>query len=94
VLSGRGPVPRPRIAVTLDDSLPPTDRIEYVRGFVYVGDDGRLHGRANGPQGSSRLMSFAGGINALLIVPIGNARHEPGEQVDALLLSAPLVPMT
>ncbi len=90
VLSGRGPNPRPRVPVVLDEALPATDRIEYVRGFVHVGDDGRLHGRPNGPQGSSRLRSFAGGINALLIVPIGDDRHEPGETLEALLLSAPL----
>jgi molybdenum cofactor synthesis domain-containing protein len=90
VLSGRGPIPRPRVSVTLDGSLPPTDRIEYVRGFVYVGEDGRLHGRANGSQGSSRLASFAGGINALLIVPIGTETHPSGETIDALLLGAPL----
>jgi gephyrin len=90
VLSGRGPLPRPRISITLDHALPPTDRIEYVRGFVYVGADGTLHGRANGPQGSSRLISFAGGINALLIVPIGTEHHEPGQSIEALLLAAPL----
>jgi molybdenum cofactor synthesis domain-containing protein len=89
VLGGRGPLPRPRVSVLLDESLPPTDRIEYVRGFVYVGPDGRLHGRANGAQGSSRLRSFAGGINALLVVPIDDERHEPGTSIDALLLDAP-----
>ena len=89
VLGGRGPIPRPRVQVILDEPLPPTDRIEYVRGFVYVGEDCRLHGRGNGPQGSSRLRSFAG-VNALLIVPIGEDRHEPGETLDALLLAAPV----
>ena len=89
VLGGRGPIPRPRVRVVLDQALPPTDRIEYVRSFVHVGADGLLHGRPNGSQGSSRLRSFAGGINALMIVPIGDERHEPGEILEALLLSAP-----
>ena len=88
VLSGRGPSPRPRVPVIIDEALPATDRIEYVRGFVSFGEDGQLHGRPNGSQGSSRLPSWAG-VNALIVVPIGDTPHEPGDTLEALLLNAP-----
>lgn len=90
VIAGRGPSPRPRVTVRLETPMPPTDRIEYARGFVTVGADGRLYGKPNGRQISSRLASFAGGINALLIIPDDNRPREAGEQVDAMLLGAPL----
>ncbi|MGH2550732.1 MAG: molybdopterin molybdotransferase MoeA [Thermomicrobiales bacterium] len=91
VIAGRGPSPRPRVSVTLTTSMPPTDRIEYARGFVSVGADGLLYGSPNGKQASSRLASFAGGINAFLIIPADNRPRESGEQVEAMLLGAPVV---
>ncbi len=90
VVAGRGPIPRPRVPVILDAPSPATDRIEYVRAHVHVGPEGRLHGRPNGPQASSRLASFAGSINALLIIPADERKREAGEVVDGLLLGAPL----
>lgn len=89
VIAGRGPSPRPRVPVILSASTGPSDRIEFVRGFVSVGEDGRLYGKPNGRQASSRLTSFAGGINALLIVPADNTAREAGEHVEALMLGAP-----
>jgi molybdenum cofactor synthesis domain-containing protein len=90
VVSGRGAMPRPRVPVILDAPSPATDRIEYVRAHVRVGEDGRLHGRPNGSQASSRLASFAGGINALLIIPADERLREAGEVVEGLLMGAPL----
>ncbi len=90
VLAGRGPSPRPRVPVTLAAPTGPSDRIEFVRGFVFVGEDGRLYGKPNGRQISSRLASFAGGINAFLIIPADNTPREAGEQVEAMMLGAPL----
>jgi molybdenum cofactor synthesis domain-containing protein len=91
VIAGRGPSLRPRAMVTLETSMPPTDRVEFARGFVTVGADGRLYGKPNGRQASSRLASFAGGINALLVIPDDNRPREAGEQVEAMLLGAPLI---
>jgi molybdenum cofactor synthesis domain-containing protein len=91
VIAGRGPSLRPRVRVTLETAMPPTDRIEFVRGFVTVGVDGHLYGKPNGRQISSRLASFAGGINALLIVPDDNRPREAGERVEAMLLGTPRV---
>ncbi|CAN5394840.1 molybdopterin molybdotransferase MoeA [soil metagenome] len=90
VIAGRGPSPRPRVPVTLTTSMPATDRIEFARGFVSVGPDGRLYGTPNGKQASSRLASFAGGINAFLIIPADNLPREAGEQIEAMLLGAPV----
>jgi molybdopterin molybdotransferase len=90
VIAGRGPNPRPRVPVTLTTSMPPADRIEFARGFVSVGADGHLYGTPNGKQASSRLASFAGGINAFLIIPADNRPRASGEQIEAMLLGAPL----
>ncbi|MEZ4495624.1 MAG: hypothetical protein R2845_02315 [Thermomicrobiales bacterium] len=43
-----------------------------------VSEDGQLHGRPNGLQGSSRF-AILGGRNALIMVPIGDTPHEPGD---------------
>lgn len=76
-------VDRPRLIVTLEESVRPSDRIEMQRGVVCV-RDGRVVARPNGPQASSRLSSFVG-ANALLRIPAGGEKLPPGTEVEALL---------
>jgi molybdopterin biosynthesis enzyme len=89
VLAGRRDIDRPRAAVTLLHEVRPSDRIEYQRAVVRVGEDGRLVATTTGGQASSRLASFVG-ANALLVIPPRDAVYPAGERVEALLLAAPL----
>jgi len=81
-------VDRPTLKVTLLEDVMPSDRIEYQRGVVSVGADGRLVGRNTGSQISSRLQSFLG-INALLVIAPRESVYRAGETVDAILLAPP-----
>jgi molybdopterin biosynthesis enzyme len=81
-------VHRPIVPVTLEETAQPSDRIEYQRGVVSLGRDGRLVGRSTGVQRSSRLASFLG-ANAYLIIPPRETAWEPGETVEAMMLGAP-----
>lgn len=81
-------VDRPTLKVTLEEDVNPSDRIEYQRGVVSVGADGRLVGRNTGSQISSRLQSFLG-INALLVIAPRESVYRAGEQVDAIMLAPP-----
>lgn len=76
------------IRVTTTMALPPSDRIEYQRAMVWVGEDGQLVARNTGNQISARLASFLG-ANAFLIVPPADEAHPPGIEVEALLLASP-----
>lgn len=80
-----------RVPVVLERSTSPSDRIEFQRGVVRVGPDGRLRASDTGGQGSSRLASFVG-ANALLVVPPRDEDYAAGETIEALLLAAPLGP--
>lgn len=88
-LSGRTGWERPRVPVRLGHEVRPSDRIEYQRATVRVGEDGTLTGTTTGAQGSSRLMSWIG-ANALLIIPPREGVYAEGERVEAMLLGAPL----
>lgn len=80
---------RPKVRVMLAEPIrPPSDRPEYQRVTVRW-KDGRLIARSTGIQNSTRLLSLRG-ANALLIVPVGERVHEPGEELDALLIG-PLI---
>jgi molybdenum cofactor synthesis domain-containing protein len=81
-------IERPTLRVTLLEDVNPSDRIEYQRGVVSVGADGRLVGRNTGSQISSRLQSFLG-INALLIIAPRESVYRAGEQVSAIMLAPP-----
>lgn len=81
-------VDRTTLKVTLSEDVRPSDRIEYQRGVVSIGSDGRLVGRNTGSQISSRLQSFLG-INALLIIAPRESIYRAGEQVDAIMLAPP-----
>lgn len=78
----RHPVP-----VILDEPVSIGARLtHFLRGIVRTGDDGRLHARLTGPQGSGILTSMAR-ANALLVVPEDRPRCDTGEMVNALLVS-------
>jgi len=87
-MSGALDVDRPHLRVRLVERTPASDRIEYQRGIVSAGADGRLTARSTGLQQSSRLASFVG-ANALLVIPPRERPYEPGEEIDALMLASP-----
>ena len=86
---GAREVDRPVVPVTLEEPAAPSDRIDYQRGIVRVGPDGRLLGRSTGVQRSSRLASFLD-ANAFLIVAPRETPYAAGETVPAMLLGPPL----
>lgn len=90
---GAHQVDRPLVPVVLEHEVMGSDRIEYQRGIVSVGPDGRLQARNTGRQVSSRLASFVG-MNALLVIPPREQQYQPGETVHAMLVAPPLVGTT
>jgi len=89
MLAGRRVIEQPRVAVTLAQATPPTDRIEFQRAVVRVDSNGSLFGTTTGSQASSRLASLVG-ANALLVIPPRETAYDAGERVDAILLGPPL----
>lgn len=86
-LQGHARLFRHPVPVILDEPVSIGARLtHFLRGIVRTGDDGRLHARLTGPQGSGILTSMAR-ANALLIVPEERPRCEAGEVVHALLVS-------
>lgn len=81
-------IDRPRLRVTLEADVEPSDRIEYQRGIVRVDGDGRLVASNTGLQRSSRLQSFVG-ANAFLVIAPRERTYLAGEQVDALMFAPP-----
>jgi len=90
-ITGAADVDRPLVPVQLAHPVNASDRIEYQRGIVAVGADGRLTGRNTGSQMSSRLQSFVG-TNALLIIPPRETAYLTGETVNAMLIAPPFGP--
>ncbi len=86
---GANDVDRPRLRVRLEAPTPASDRIEFQRGIVRLAADGTLTARSTGPQQSSRLASFVG-ANALLMIPPREQPYAAGEEVEALMLAAPV----
>ncbi|NDA38238.1 MAG: hypothetical protein EB028_06680 [Actinobacteria bacterium] len=60
-------------------------KIHFMRVFGAFGDDGRLHVRDTGPQGSHQLAATAQ-ANGLAMVPDGKGLSV-GAEVDVMLLS-------
>ena len=85
---GAAEIDPPVVPVTLEEATPPSDRIEYQRGIVRVGLDGRLVARSTGMQRSSRLASFIG-ANAFLIIAPRETEYTAGETIQAMLLAPP-----
>jgi molybdenum cofactor synthesis domain-containing protein len=82
--------PRPhreRVRAVADDGLPrrPDGKLHLVRVAAAFGDDGRLHVRSSGGQGSNLLRSMAL-ANALALVPDGEGVAAGGE-VEVVVLA-------
>jgi len=88
-MSGRREIDRLRVPVRLLRDTAPSDRIEYQRAIVRVDATGRLVAETTGSQASSRLTSFVG-ANALLEIHPRDTPYAAGDEVQALLLAAPL----
>jgi molybdenum cofactor synthesis domain-containing protein len=84
---GAREIDRPRVSVTLEHDVRPSDRIEMQRGVVRA-VDGRLAVKTTGAQASSRLASLVG-ANALVVIPPGTAPLPAGAEVEAIII-APL----
>lgn len=86
-MAGSGTPERPTLRVQLDRDVEPGDRIEYQRGIVVQGADGRLQARSTGMQRSSRLASFVG-ANALLVIAPRETTYQIGETINAIMIGS------
>ena len=76
----------PSLMAVLDDPIENEDgRRVYARAHVYRGDDGRMHARLSGPQGSNILTAMAR-ANGLAICPEDVTRLEAGDETRVELL--------
>lgn len=83
---GHTRVHRRPVPVVLDEAVSIGAKLtHFYRAIVTPGDDGRLHARLTGPQGSGILTSMSL-ANALLIVPEDATTVPAGETLHALLL--------
>lgn len=83
---GHTQVHRRPVPVVLDEAVSIGAKLtHFYRAVVAPGDDGRLHARLTGPQGSGILTSMSL-ANALLIVPEDASTVPAGETLHALLL--------
>ena len=77
---------RPMIRAVAEAPLrrKPDGKVHFMRVFAHFGDDGRLHVRDSGPQGSHQLAATAS-ANGLAVVPDG-AGIDAGGDVEVMLL--------
>ncbi len=77
---------RPRIRAIADDGLRrrPDEKLHLTRVHARFGEDGRLHVRSTGPQGSHQLAATAA-ADAIAFVPDGDGVSRGGE-VDVVLI--------
>ncbi|MFM8956767.1 MAG: gephyrin-like molybdotransferase Glp, partial [Actinomycetota bacterium] len=77
---------RPLVRAIADSPLrrKPDGKVHFMRVFAQFGDDGRVHVRDTGPQGSHQLAATAA-ANALAVVPDGTG-VVTGADVDVMLL--------
>ena len=87
-MMGANRIQRDVAPVVLNTDIRPSDRIEFQRATVTVGDDGRLQATGTGNQISSRLASLLN-ANALIIVEPGQEIIPAGSTLPAMLLDAP-----
>ncbi|MEX0908622.1 MAG: hypothetical protein WDZ58_02560, partial [Gemmatimonadaceae bacterium] len=78
--------PRPVTAIAAEPFKGSESMTHLIRGILTRAENGELHARSTGPQGSGILSSMAA-ANALLVVPPGRAIG-PGEIVTALPLDS------
>ena len=85
-LQGHARLFRHPVPVVLDEPVSIGARLtHFLRGIARPAEDGRMHARLTGPQGSGILTSMAR-ANALLVVPEDRPRCEAGDVVNALLV--------
>ncbi len=85
-LQGHSRLFRHPVPVVLDEPVSIGARLtHFLRGIARPAEDGRMHARLTGPQGSGILTSMAR-ANALLVVPEDRPRCEAGEVVNAVLV--------
>ena len=72
---------RPQVLAIVDEEVSrrPDGKVHFDRVFASWGNDGRVHVKRTGPQGSHQLSATAS-ANALMIVPDGNGLA-PGDSV-------------
>lgn len=88
IMQSAPPDEYPPVSVVVSHDIPPSDRIEYQRAVIWVGDDRRLHARNTGSQISARLMSFVGS-NGFLVVPPQDRAYPAGSTLGAVLVAPP-----
>lgn len=86
-MAGHTQLQRPRITAVLQDPIESDGRESYIRATVTRTADGYA-ARTTGSQGSHIMTSLVQ-ANALLIVPEGVKRVDPGEEVAAMMLDWP-----
>jgi molybdopterin molybdotransferase len=86
-LAGHTHLERPRVSVTLVDTITSDGRESYVRAVVERGPDG-YRATTTGSQGSHIMTSLVR-ANALLVVPEGTRLVRPGESLQALMIDWP-----
>jgi molybdenum cofactor synthesis domain-containing protein len=86
-MTGRRPLLRPEVPAVADEALSrrPDGKLHLVRVIATTDDDGRLHVRASGGQGSHLLRAMAL-ANALALLPDGDGVAEGGT-VKVMLLT-------
>jgi len=84
MMGHRHEIERPTIRAVADTALrrKVDGKVHYMRVFAEHGEDGRIHVRDAGPQGSHQLAATAL-ANALAVVPDGTG-VDPGAEVDVL----------
>lgn len=89
-MMGHRHLDRPRVRAVADEALSrrPDGKTHFVRVACRLGDDGRVHVRASGPQGSHQLSALAA-ADGLAVLPDGDGVHR-GDDVEVLLLGAVL----
>jgi molybdenum cofactor synthesis domain-containing protein len=78
---------RPTLRAVADGPLrrKPDGKTHFMRVFAHFADDGRVHVRDTGPQGSHQLAATAA-ANALAVVPDGRG-CDAGDMVEVMLLA-------
>jgi molybdopterin biosynthesis enzyme len=78
---------RPTLRAVADGPLrrKPDGKTHFMRVFAHFADDGRVHVRDTGPQGSHQLAATAA-ANALAVVPDGRG-CDAGDTVEVMLLA-------
>ncbi len=83
-LSGLADEPRPRVRVISSEQIESDGRESYLRAVIRE-ENGSLHAKLTGHQGSGNLLSLVM-ANALLIIPAGVKCVPAGQEVEAWLL--------